>query len=144
MPDKIKVLEALGAVADGRVEVDEKNQTATCKSSDLSKQYTIKYDLKHNAITSNDNSARWQGRLGYPAIAVLMVLEELPRDDKVGQAITGIPWKEINEKFKNDYQKTLMVVNEIAKGKGVKEVELSEYMERVLGLVDKKEYRRIS
>lgn len=143
LPDKIKILEALGAVADGRVVIDKNNQNATCKSSDGSKKYTIKYDIKHNAITSDDNSAHWQGRLGYPAIAVLMLLGELPQDNNVAEAITGIPWKEINEKFSNDYQKTLMVVNEIAKGKGVKEKELSDYMEEIMRLLGEKAFSKI-
>jgi len=143
LPDKIKVLEALGVIADGRLKIDQKNQTATCLSSDKSKTYQVKYDLKHSAITSDDNSAHWQGKLGYPAIATLMELGELAKDDRLGEALKDIPWKELNTQFKNDYNKTLAVVYTIAKGLDVSEKELNDFMEKVIGEIKDKEYKQL-
>lgn len=143
LPDKIKVLEALGAIVDDRLKINQKNQTATCLSSDKSKTYQVKYDLKHQAITSNDNSAHWQGKLGYPAIAVLMSLHELSKNDKIADAIKNIPWKELNSKFNNDYQKTLAVVYTIAKSKEVSEKEINDFMEQVMEEIKSKEYKEL-
>jgi hypothetical protein len=140
LPDKIKILEALGAIADDRLKFTENNQ-AKCLSSDRSKEYTIKYDLKHRAITSDDNSAHWQGRLGYPAIAVLMSLNELSKDGKIAEGVKDIPWKELNSKFNNDYQKTLAVVYTIAKSKGVTEKEINDFMDRAMEEIKSKEYK---
>jgi hypothetical protein len=143
MPDKIKTLEALGAIFDNRIKIDEKNQSATCWSSDRAKQYTIRYDIRNSAITSDDNSSNWQGRLGYPSIAVLMMLGELPQDKAIGEALKNIPWKEINAKFKNDYTKTLGLVYEIVKPQGVKEKDLNHYMANVLELIEEKQFKKL-
>ena len=143
MPDKLKVLEALGAVFDDRIKLDEKNESATCWSSDRVKQYTITYDIRNSAITSDDNSSHWQGRLGYPPIGVLMMLKELPQDEVIGEALKNIPWKEINTKFKNDYTKTLALVYEIVKPQGVEEKALNHYMANVLELIEDKQYKKL-
>jgi len=143
LPDKIKILEALGAVVDGRLKVNHDNQTATCKSSDLKQEYNIKFDLKNNAITSDDNSAHWQGRLGYPAIAVLMELGELPQNDRIAEVIKDLPWKEVNTQFKNDLTKTMQLVYEIAKAKNIKEVELNHYMDQVMEIIVEKSYKNL-
>lgn len=143
IPDKLKVLEALGAIYDGRIKIDEAAETATCWSSDKTKQYTIRYDIRNSAITSNDNSSHWQGRLGYPSIGVLMMLGELPQDETIGEALKNIPWKEINTKFKNDYTKTLSLVYEIVKPQGVEEKDLNHYMAKVLELIKEKQYKKL-
>lgn len=144
LPDKIKVLEALGAIIDGRVKINRENKTAICLSSDRKKEYTIKYDVLRSAIISNDNSAHWQGKLGYPAIAVLMELGELSKDQIIAEAVADIPWKEINTRFSNDNNKTLAVVHEIAKGKGVKEKDLDHYMDKVMEEIEEKSYRKLT
>lgn len=140
MPDKIKILEALGAIADGRLKIDGGNQSATCLSSDKTKQYMVRYDLKHSAITSNDNSAHWQGRLGYPAIAVLMELGELKKEDKIAESIKDIPWRELNQKFNNEYDKTLQVVYQVAKSADVSEHEINQYMEEVMKEIESRKF----
>ena len=67
-PPKIKVYEALGCIADNRIEVNENE--AKVYSSSREKYYTVKYD--RNSIMSNDNGSYWVGYLGYPSIALLM------------------------------------------------------------------------
>jgi len=144
LPDEIKVLEAVSALYDGRLQIDRKNGQATCQSSDNQRQYTVKFDLNRKAITSDDNSAHWQGRLGYPAIATLISQKVLPDNPKIGQGLIGIPWRELNQRHKNNYQKTFAVVVEIAKSRGLSEKEIHEYQKTVIEAIRKNDFKKLS
>jgi len=104
-PPIIKIYEALGALADGRVQVS--GNTAKVYSSSGNKYYDVTYDPGENAIMANDNGSYWKGYLGYPAIAFLMSIGVLPYDAEMGNLLKGIAWKDINQKYKNDFDKTL-------------------------------------
>lgn len=104
-PAVTKIYEALGAVADGRVKVD--GDTAKVFSSTGNKFYEIKYDPEAKAIMANDNSSYWKGYLGYPAIAFLMKIGAVSYDEKLGEILKGVAWKDINQKFKNNFEKAL-------------------------------------
>jgi hypothetical protein len=56
---------------------------------------------------SNDNSSYWKGDLGYPSIAFLMKIGVLSYEENLGILLKGIPWKDISQKFKNDFDKAL-------------------------------------
>lgn len=103
-PPIIKVYEALGAVADGRIKVD--GNSAKVYSSSGNKFYTVSYDPTTSSIMCNDNGSYWAGYLGYPAIAFLLVKEVIPYDDSSAQILKDIKWKDINQDFKNDFSKT--------------------------------------
>lgn len=105
LPQKTKIYEALGAVADNRVEID--GSLGKVYSSSRNKFYNISYDAENQAIMSNDNSSYWKGDLGYPSIAFLMKSNVLSYDEKIGQLLKGVAWKDINQKFKNDFDKAL-------------------------------------
>jgi hypothetical protein len=104
-PSITKIYEALGAVADDRVEVSE--NTGKVYSSSRKKYYDISYDSTTDSIMSNDNSSYWTGDLGYPSIAFLMKNGVLSYDSDIASLLKGIAWKEINQKFKNDFDKAL-------------------------------------
>ena len=104
-PPIIKVYEALGAIADGRVEV--KGTTAKVYSSSGNKFYDVRYDPAKKAIMTNDNGSYFKGYLGYPAIAFLMLSGEVAYSHVSAQLLKGIAWKDINQQFKNDFDKTL-------------------------------------
>ncbi len=104
-PPIIKIYEALGSVADNRVEISE--NAGKVFSSSGNKYYTIAYDPEARAIMSNDNASFWKGYLGYPSIAFLMKTGVLPYDASVAELLKGVVWKDINQKFKNDFDKTL-------------------------------------
>ncbi len=106
VPPKAKIYEALTAVADGRVKLTG-GEAAEVLSSDGTKTYNVEWssDLWH--ITSNDNASYWQRYIGCPIIAVLMALGRLDFDRRVAQALSGIAWKEMNRKFRNDYEKAV-------------------------------------
>ncbi len=107
-PPIIKVYEALGAVADGRVEVS--GNSAKVYSSSGNKFYTVEYDPSAMAIMVNDNGSFYKGYLGYPAIAFLLQIGELPYSPAVAEKLKGIAWKDINQQFKNDFDKTLAYI----------------------------------
>ncbi len=106
MPPIVKVYEALGALADGRVRVEDERH-ASVVSSDGSKTYQVEISPDGREISSNDNASYWQGYLGYPAIAVLLARGLHRPPQNVVKALTGIPWKDLNRRFKNDYEKTI-------------------------------------
>ena len=106
VPPKAKIYEALTAVADGRVKL-KGGETAEVLSSDGTKTYIVEWSADLGQITSNDNASYWQGYIGYPIIAVLMVLGRLDFDGRVAQALSGIAWKQMNRRFRNDYDKAV-------------------------------------
>jgi hypothetical protein len=106
MPPLAKVYEALGAVGDGRVQIVDAMR-ATVTSSDGSKRYEVVISADGREISSNDNASFWQGYLGYPAIAVMITRGLIERRDEAIRALTGVPWKALNTRYRNDYDRTV-------------------------------------
>jgi hypothetical protein len=104
-PSITKMYEALGAVADNRVQVD--GNTGKCFSSSGNKFYEITHSTELNAIMSNDNTSYWKGELGYPAVAFLLKAGVLEYRPEQGELLKGIAWKDINQKYKNNFEKAL-------------------------------------
>ncbi len=123
LPPKIKIYEALGCIGDGRINVN--GNSAKVMSSSGNKTYIVTYDNESNSIMANDNGSFWQGYLGYPSIAFLMAKGVVDCNKKMAKALAGIPWKDINTKFKNDFAKTENQVLEILSGKGFDKNEIS-------------------
>ncbi|MFE6615858.1 hypothetical protein [Amycolatopsis sp. NPDC057786] len=113
----IKIYEALGAIADGRVEVD--GDTARVASSDKAKTYDVRHDPAAGSITANDNGSYWQGYLGYPGIAYLMERGVLAYDGGLTAGLAGVPWKELATEYRNDWAKVEKHVREELAAKGV-------------------------
>ncbi|MGZ4848660.1 MAG: hypothetical protein ACXV4C_05820 [Halobacteriota archaeon] len=102
LPPITKVYEALSAVADGRVKLTRET-SAHVVSSGGDKTYTVKWSPDGREITSDDNATRWQGYLGYPIIAVLLLIGRLPYDPTVARWLAGVPWHDLNEQYKRNY-----------------------------------------
>lgn len=117
IPPENKIYEALGTIADGRIEMS--GNTARVFSSSRNKFYTIIYDPTKNAIMSNDNSSFWQGYLGYPAIAFLFKIGVLEYKEEYGEGLKNIHWKDINTKFKNDFDKTDAYCDQLLEKEGI-------------------------
>lgn len=130
LPPKIKIYEALGSIADGRITITK--NSAKVWSSNRNKFYTVEYDPAGNAIMSNDNGSYWIGYLGYPAIAFLMAQKKLSYNNSFAKALKGIAWKEINTKFKNDFAKTEKLVRIQMQEKNIDLKKLDAYLEQVL------------
>ncbi|HTQ25409.1 MAG TPA: hypothetical protein VMI09_11985 [Candidatus Binataceae bacterium] len=121
MPPPIKVYEALGAIGDGRVRPAGGGCAAHAwgvVSSDGGKTYRVEISADGREISSNDNASYWQGYLGYPAIAVLITRGTLSATAGATRALAGIPWKELNHRFKNDYARTTAEVARIVGERG--------------------------
>ncbi len=121
MPPPIKIYEAIGAIGDGRVRAADSGAQPSAwavVSSDGSKTYRVEISADDREISSNDNASYWQGYLGYPAIAVLMVRGTLRASAEATSVLAGIPWKELNRRFKNDYVRTNAEVARIVAERG--------------------------
>jgi hypothetical protein len=90
LPPRIKIYEALGCIADGRMEVE--GNMAKVYSSSRGKFYTVTYDPERQAIMANDNGSYWQGYLGYPSIAFLMHVGAIRFDHAYAEALEGVAW----------------------------------------------------
>ena len=54
------------------------------------KRKLIPSPFHDNTYTLNDNASYWQGYLGYPGIAVLMLQGKLPYDKELAQQFAGV------------------------------------------------------
>jgi hypothetical protein len=117
MPPIVKVYEAIGAIADGRVE-DSGKGGAQVASSDGARRYDVEIGRDGREVSSNDNASFWQGYLGYPAIAVLIGRGLYTPDERTFEALRGIPWREINQRLRNDWDKTVAEVERQAAARG--------------------------
>ncbi len=117
LPPPIKIYEALGAIADERVEAD--GNKAKVYSSSGNKFYTVTYDADKQEIMANDNGSYWQGYLGYPSIAFLMHIGAIRFNPLYSEALKGIAWKDINTRFKNDFDKTVVYIHSLLQEKGI-------------------------
>lgn len=101
-----KVFEAWTAIEDGRVRLE--GDHAVVRSSDDSKEYTVRFD--GDLYSSDDNATYWRGYAGYPVIAVLMLQGRLPFVESEAALWKGVGWKTVNTKFKNRYAEAVASV----------------------------------
>jgi len=126
VPPKAKIYEALTAVADGRVKL-KGDETAEVLSSDGTKTYIVEWSADSRQFMSNDNASYWQGYIGYPIVAVLMALGRLDFDGRVAEALSDIAWKQMNRRFRNDYDKAVeSVLLNLAAEPGLRRAVVSE------------------
>lgn len=110
-PPSIKIYEALGSISDDRIELTSKKSARVYSSSRL-KYYEVEFDRETNSITSNDNGSFYVGYLGYPSIALLFKLDFLSYNEEFAQVLRGIQWKDLNQTYKNDFEKVMKYVHE--------------------------------
>ena len=115
MPPIEKVHEAFSAVVDNRVNLNE--NFAKVSSSDYSKKYIIEW--KDNEYSSNDNASYYKGCIGYPVIAVLMLQNKIDFNVEIAKYFTGINWKALNTKHKNNYSIAVAEILNQLQNKGV-------------------------
>ena len=107
MPPIAKVYEAIGAIGDGRLRVEDARR-AFVTSSEGTKIYEVEISEDGREISSNDNASYWQGYLGYPAIAVMIARGLIHRPaEAVVHALAGVAWKELNTRYRNAYDRTI-------------------------------------
>lgn len=141
-PPKAKIYEALSAVADGRVRLMG-GEKAEVVSSDGTKTYHVEWSPDLNQITSNDNASYWQGYMGYPIIAVLMVLGKLAYRTEVADFLAGVPWKQMNRGFRNDYTKAIDSVLDTLEAKGTpRQIAVAE-VDRIMAQIEGLELEKL-
>lgn len=129
-PPRIKVLEALGAIADGRIkQVGDNDYIAI--SSDGSRKYRVHLDLGKGMADSTDNGTTYRGYMGYPIVAALMLKGVLPYNSKIANALKGVKWKELNDKYKR-YEVVMEIVKGMARRNGVEPYEIDAYVEDIM------------
>ncbi len=141
-PHISKVYEALTAIADGRVIVD--GNTAKVYSSSRGKYYDVVYDPASDCIGSNDNTAYFTGAMSYPMIAYFMLVGRVAYDVSVAQMLKGIPWKDINQKYKNNYNAAIQQVLAQLSGQGTDTTKITAEVERIYTVVSELRIRKFT
>lgn len=111
----------MGAIGDGRVRAvddDAARSVWEVVSSDGSKTYRVEVSANGREVSSNDNASYWQGYLGYPAIAVLISRGALRVTPGATRLLAGISWKEVNRRYRNEYERTTAEVARIVRERG--------------------------
>jgi len=135
LPPRIKILEALGCIADGRITILNENH-AIVKSSEGTRSYNVYIDLNNNIVYSDDNGTKIKEYIGYPIIALLMIKGVVPFNEEIAKALSKIPWRELNEKYKNYYIVEKIVKN-IALKRGVSIDKIDRFIEMVINALRK-------
>jgi hypothetical protein len=78
-------------------------RSATVTSSGGDKTYDVGWSEDGRTVAANDNASYWQGYLGYPIIAVLLARGELRAAEEAVAALAGVPWHELNKRYRRDY-----------------------------------------
>ena len=145
-PPIIKIYEALGCIADNRLEIENKN--AKVYSSSRKKFYTIKHEPKLNSIMVNDNGSYYIGYLGYPAIAYLMKIGELNFSKEYSTALKRIHWKDLNVKYdKNkgvgipeyDFDSVIKEIDLLIEKKGINITKFKDFLKQTLKQIKSKD-----
>lgn len=117
IPQIYKIYEAITCIADKRIETNENQTTAKVFSSSGNKFYTVSYNPERKEIMANDNSAYYTDTISYTMLALLMLRGEIKYDKELEKPLSNIYWKEVNQKYKNNYAKATEEVLESLKDK---------------------------
>lgn len=139
LPPKIKILEAAGSIADGRVKILEDKGSkvkAVVESSMGDRSYNVTLEIVNPKVfiaSSDDNGTRFRGYIGYPIVSVMMVKGVIPRNQEVEESLKGIPWRVLNERLKS-YERVLEEITRSIEAKGGERlvVKVREFMESVM------------
>jgi hypothetical protein len=152
LPPKIKIYEALGAVADNRLKIvsnseiqaglfeDQGGQeiiVARQYSSSRNKYYTITYNPNTNQIMTNDNATWYVGYLGYPALSLLLHLQVITYDLSILQYFIDIPFKDINQKYNNDFTKAQTEINQLLISRGCNTDQMTTSLDNIYDKLSK-------
>ncbi|OYT40905.1 MAG: hypothetical protein B6U89_00760 [Desulfurococcales archaeon ex4484_58] len=132
-PPRIKVLEAIGCIGDERIKVLDDERARVVSSMGDREYYVVVKKKNENEylVYSSDNGTIYRGYIGYPIIAFLMLRGEIPIDRDVMKAMTGVPWKELNERYRK-YSIVENIVMDRAERIGVSREVINDYINIVM------------
>ncbi|MCS7110074.1 MAG: hypothetical protein NZ956_01205 [Candidatus Caldarchaeum sp.] len=133
-PPRVKVLEALGAVAGKRVKIVDENNCLV-DASEGPRTYKVFVDLSNQMAQSDDNGTVFRDYVGYPIIAFLMASGKISYDEKIANPIASVKWRSLNERYKS-YAKVESVVKNLLAKQGIKPEEVDEFVAKVLHEVE--------
>ena len=112
LPPKVKIIEALSAVADERIIVDDllTSEGKCFSASNPWKIYEIHYNDEENTISSNDNWSIEQQFLWYPSIAFLLKVWKIKYDESILEIMENIDWLKIKEQVNKDHESLYRLV----------------------------------
>ena len=128
---EIKVLEALGCIADGRIKLTPEGAVVT--SSDGTRKYRVVFDGK--SIGSTDNGTKYRGYMGYPIIALLMLKGMLPFDKDIAEGLKGFPWRKLNERYKK-YWIVMRIALKRLEERGIDAARVKRFIRNVLARIE--------
>lgn len=128
LPPRIKVLEALGSIADGRINVWDNEAEVTSSTGEKTYKVIVRDDGR---VYSTDNGTIYRGYIGYPIIALLMVKGRLPYDERIANSLSGIPWKKLNETYRK-YVIVEQIVLKKAEERGVPRQVIMDFINIVM------------
>lgn len=141
LPPRIKVLEALGSIADGRVKIISESE-AEVISSTGDRKYRVRVNVNLRKVFSDDNGTLYRNYIGYPIIAFLMLKGLIPYDRNLAMALKGINWRRLNEMYKN-YSLVEKYVKNLLKDKGFDEEYVDRFINDVLATLKKLSLERM-
>lgn len=130
VPPRIKVLEALGAVAGKRVRVVD-DRSCLVDASEGPRTYKVFLDLENRIAESDDNGTVFRNYVGYPIIAYLMTLGKLSYDQKIAEPLARIKWRSLNERYKS-YAKVESIIKKTLLKHGISSQSVDEFIEKAL------------
>ncbi len=130
LPPRIKVLEAVSAVARGRVV--KTDGAFRVHASAGNREYLV--ILQGDFVYSDDNGTLRRGYVGYPIIAAMMVEGMIPDFRELGHALRDIPWADLNARMAS-YRKVEAYAKEVAKRSGIEKERVDQYIADVLALL---------
>lgn len=139
-PPRVKVLEALGAVAGNRVKKIDENNCAV-DASEGQRTYKVFVDLEKGLADSDDNGTNFRGYVGYPIIAFLMTKGVVSYDPIIAQPLANIKWRTLNERYKS-YRKVEAVIKELLAKNDIQSSKVDEFVEKVLKEIESLGLRR--
>lgn len=112
LPPKVKIIEALSAVADERITIEDLlSKEWKCNSSSTPwKVYKIIYNEKENQIFSNDSWSVNQWFLWYPSIAFLLKIWKLKYDESILEMVKDTDWIKIKWLVHKDYESSYRLI----------------------------------
>jgi len=140
-PPRIKVLEALGAVAGGRVKVISEKE-AEVGASEGNRTYKVYVDLEKKQAYSDDNGTVFRNYVGYPIIAFLMVKKVLPFDEEMSKPLADVKWRTLNERYKS-YKAVEELMKDSLSKHGISRKRVDEFVRDVLNKIASLELSKI-